>query len=74
MGLVPVQTIICLELVLEDPLVGHHIGLRGPWYQISLVVGEHGLVLLHSAGVGDNVGEAATESCRWSTDLVTPTT
>jgi hypothetical protein len=88
-SLVSVQRAICLELVLKDPLVRHHVGPRRSGDQVSRVVGHQGLVLLlHSASpiggsvsalrtevrTGDNVGGAmTTESCRWLMGLVTTT-
>jgi hypothetical protein len=87
-SLVPVNRVICLELVLEDLLVGDDIGPRRLRNQVPRVVRQHGLVLLlHSATpvgstsvlrievrTGDSVGGPATvESCRRSTGLVTLT-
>jgi hypothetical protein len=66
-----------LELVLEDPLTGDDIDPRRPGDQVPCVVGQQGLVLLHSAtlvGVHEratnrgrdqvNVRGAAAESWR----------
>jgi hypothetical protein len=48
-SIVPIQRTIRLEIVLEDPLVSHHIGPRGTWYQVRHFVGEQGLILLVGA-------------------------
>jgi hypothetical protein len=48
--LVPIKRIICLKLMLEDPLVGGDVGPWRPWYQVPCPIGQHGLVpLFHSA-------------------------
>jgi hypothetical protein len=39
MGLVPIQGVVGLELVAEDPLAGDHIGARGTRHQVLGVVG-----------------------------------
>jgi hypothetical protein len=49
MSLVPVKRVIRLELVLEDPLASDDIGPRRSRNQVSCVVRQQGLVLLHSA-------------------------
>jgi hypothetical protein len=40
MSIVSVQRTICLELVLEDPLISHHIGPRRSGDQVPRVVGQ----------------------------------
>jgi hypothetical protein len=85
-SLVLVQRAICLELVIEDPLAGDDISPRSMRNQVPCAVRQQGLVL-HSAtpmGVCECAtkrgwdrrqcwGVAATESCRRSTGLATPT-
>jgi hypothetical protein len=84
-NLVPAKRVICLDLVLKDPLTGDDVGPRRSRNQVPCVVRHQGLVLLHSTtlagsvsaprievGTGDSVGgAAAAESCRRSTGLVT---
>jgi hypothetical protein len=58
--LASIQRVINLDFVLEDPPVDHHIGPRRPWYQVPRVVGQLGLILIHSStSVGIN--ERATD-------------
>jgi hypothetical protein len=62
-SLISIERVVRLELVLEDPLVGDDIGLRRSRNQVSRVVRQQGLVLLHSATpVG--VHERATDRGR----------
>jgi hypothetical protein len=50
MSLAPVQRVIRLELVLEDPFAGRHIGPRRTRDQVPRVLGQQSLILLvHSA-------------------------
>jgi hypothetical protein len=63
MSLVSIKRVIRLERVLEDPLVGDDIGPRRPRNQVSRVVRQQGLILLHIAtSVG--VRERATDRGR----------
>jgi hypothetical protein len=49
MHLVPLEGIIRLEFVLEDPLAGEHVGLSGAWHEILGVVYQNStMFLFHS--------------------------
>jgi hypothetical protein len=60
-SLVSVQIIICLQVVLEDPLASHHIGPRWLWYQVPGAVGEQGLILLFYSTTPVGVNECAMD-------------
>jgi hypothetical protein len=62
-SLVPVKRATLLELVLEDPLAGDDIGPRRSRNQVSRVVRQQGLVLLHSVALV-GVRERATDRGR----------
>jgi hypothetical protein len=84
-NLVSVQRAFCLELVLEDPLAGHHISPWRLWYKSHVLLDniasyssiarcqwESASALQTEVETGDRAGEAAaTKSCRWSTSMVT---
>jgi hypothetical protein len=62
-SLVPVKRAIRLELVLEDPLACDDIGPKRSRNQVSRVVRQQGLILLHSVTLV-GVCECATDRGR----------
>jgi hypothetical protein len=66
-GLVPLQGPIGVQLQLEDPLPGDHIGTRGSRHQVPGVVGLEGLVLRFHGAPPLWVGKRTTNSrgYRW---------
>jgi hypothetical protein len=71
MGLVLIQGVVGLELSVENPLAGDHVGARGTRHQVPGVAGQKGCVLLHSATpirIGENGAGGGGD--KFATELV----
>jgi hypothetical protein len=64
MHLVPLERIIRLEFVLEDPLAGEHFGLSGAWHEILGVVHQNSTMFLFHSRSSIGIGQSATEGLR----------
>jgi hypothetical protein len=57
--LVPLQCPVCMELVLENPLACHHVGMRW-WHELPGVVLQKSTMLVLHGGTPTLVSEATT--------------